>query len=260
MLDNYEEIVQAWKDNPIISIVELNQKLDNFRILFAYNSGKIENSEVSYHDTYEIFKNGKVINYTGDTRAIFEQQNQKMCYEFLAPKIVEQDKIDLDLIKEVHFLLTQGTFDTHRYLDNDERPGQFKKHAYVVGMNEVGAEPEEVPELLTELIEEIYEVGGNFDVLKAAAYFHAKFEYLHPFSDGNGRVGRTLLNYYLLTNDYPPLIVYEEDKIEYYKALQQYDELEELDDLYQFLKFETVKTWQKKQKKERPKKINDFLN
>ena len=46
MLDKYEEIVQAWKDNPIISIVELNQKLDNFRILFAYNSGKIENSEV----------------------------------------------------------------------------------------------------------------------------------------------------------------------------------------------------------------------
>ena len=127
-------------------------------------------------------------------------------------------------------------------------------------MNEVGAEPEEVPELLTELIEEIYEVGGNFDVLKAAAYFYAKFEYLHPFSDGNGRVGRTLLNYYLLTNDYPPLIVYEEDKIDYYKALQQYDELEELNDLYQFLRFETVKTWPKKQKKERPKKINDFLN
>ena len=69
-----------------------------------------------------------------------------------------------------------------------------------------------------------------------------------------------MLNYYLLTNDYPPLIVYEEDKIDYYNALQQYDELEELDDLYQFLRFETVKTWPKKQKKERPKKINDFLN
>lgn len=87
-MDKCEEIVLAWKDNPIISMSELNQKLDNFRILFAYNFGKIENSEVSCHDTYEILENGKVINYTGDTRAIFEQQNQKLCYEFLAPKIV----------------------------------------------------------------------------------------------------------------------------------------------------------------------------
>lgn len=86
--------------------------------------------------------------------------------------------MDLDLIKEVHFL-TQGLFDTRRYLGNDERPRQFKKHDHVVGMNEVGAEPEEIPGLLTELIEEIYEVSDNFDVLRAAAYLYAKFEYLH---------------------------------------------------------------------------------
>ena len=56
MLDKYEEIVQAWKDNPIISIVELNQKLDNFRILFAYNSGKIENSEAVSYTHLDVYK------------------------------------------------------------------------------------------------------------------------------------------------------------------------------------------------------------
>ncbi|KJS89955.1 Fic family protein, partial [Desulfosporosinus sp. BICA1-9] len=85
--------------------------------------------------------------------------------------------------------------------------------------------------------------GGN--VLKAAAYLHARFEYIHPFADGNGRVGRTLLNYFLMTHDHPPLIVYDEDKRMYYECLQKYDEVEELNSLCEFLKYETEKTWKK---------------
>ncbi len=83
------------------------------------------------------------------------------------------------------------------------------------------------------------------NVLKAASYFHARFEFIHPFADGNGRVGRTLMNYYLMTHNHPPLIVYDEDKRIYYECLQKYDEAEELDSLYEFLKYETQKTWEK---------------
>ena len=62
-----------------------------------------------------------------------------------------------------------------------------------------------------------------------------RFENIHPFADGNGRVGRTLLNYWLMINDYPPAIVYEEDRRAYYDALQVYDEQEDLTPLVQFL-------------------------
>ncbi|MGE9963813.1 Fic family protein [Fusicatenibacter saccharivorans] len=48
---------------------------------------------------------------------------------------------------------------------------------------------------------------------------HLRFEEIHPFAGGNGRVGRTLLNYYLMTHDYPPMILYSEDKRTYYMAL-----------------------------------------
>jgi len=101
------------------------------------------------------------------------------------------------------------------------------------------------------------------DVLKAAAYFHARFEHIHPFADGNGLVGRTLMNYYLMTHNHPPLIVYNEDKRMYYECLQKYDETENLNPLYEFLKYETEKTWEKtlaifEGKKPDHKRLSDF--
>lgn len=68
----------------------------------------------------------------------------------------------------------------------------------------------------------------------------------HPFADGNGRVGRTLLNYYLMTHDYPPTILYDEDKETYYMALTVFDKSGQFTGFEQFLKEQTVKTWSKR--------------
>ena len=75
----------------------------------------------------------------------------------------------------------------------------------------MGYAPEEVEEAISELVEELAEIGDKANILKAAAYFHARFEYIHPFADGNGRVGRTLLNYFLMTHGEPPVIIYDEE-------------------------------------------------
>lgn len=237
----YKETVNVWREKPITTVADLEKRLDNFRVLFAYHSGKIENSEITYHDTREIFENGKVLSFTGTPRTLFEQQNQKLCYEYLKDKIVKQEPLTEELVCEVHRILTAGTFDEHRFLDNGERPGEYKKHDYVTGRNEVGAAAEDVSGEIEELLSEINSFDG--DVLKAATYFHAVFENIHPFADGNGRVGRTLLNYFLLTNNHPPLIVYDEDKSLYYEALEKYDTEENLKPLYEFLRYETEKTW-----------------
>ncbi|MCD8106044.1 MAG: Fic family protein [Lachnospiraceae bacterium] len=81
---------------------------------------------------------------------------------------------------------------------------------------------------LEELLEEVKEEEGK-DVMAIAAYFHLRFEEIHPFADGNGRLGRTLLNYYLMTHDYPPLVLFEEDKKTYYMALTVFDKTGEID-------------------------------
>ena len=243
-MDQYSRAVELWKSFKISSASDLDKYLDSFRILFAFHSGKIENDEITYNDTREIFENGRVVSYTGSPRALFEQQNQKLCYEFLKDKILQKEPLIVELVREIHRILTGGTYDERRYVENEERPGEFKKHDFVTGIHDVGSAADTVERDLTELISEINEYEGN-DVLKAAAYLHAKFEFIHPFADGNGRVGRTLMNYYLMTHDHPPLIVYDEDKRLYYKCLQKYDEAEELNPLYEYLKYETEKTWGK---------------
>ena len=243
-MDKYAEALDLWQSHHIASAANLDKYLDSFRVLFAFHSGKIENVDITYHDTREIFETGLVLNYTGNPRALFEQQNQKLCYEVLKDKIIKKEPLSVEVIKEIHKVLTSGTYDERRYIKNEERPGEFKKHDYVTGLHEVGSSAEDVESDLTELITEVNEYGGH-DVLKAATYLHAKFEFIHPFADGNGRVGRTLLNYYLMVNNHPPLIVYDEDKRLYYESLQKYDEDEELSALYEFLKYQVEKTWEK---------------
>lgn len=243
-MDKYEQGIALWQSYKIESTGDLDKYLDSFRILFAFHSGRIENEEITYHDTREIFENNKVSNYTGSPRALLEQQNQKLCYEVLKAKIVKKEPLSIELIKEIHKILISGTYDEHRYIVNNERPGEFKKHDYVTGIYEVGSAVENVESDLTELIIETNDYKGE-DILKAAVYLHARFEFIHPFADGNGRVGRTLMNYYLMINNHPPLIIYDEDKRLYFECLQKYDEAEELKPLYEFIKYEAEKTWER---------------
>lgn len=243
-MDEYAQIVRLWQQYAIGTEADIDLRLDSFRVLFAYHSGKIENPEISYHDTREIFENGRVVNFTGSPRAIFEQRNQKLCYDFLKPRILAREPITIELVKETHAILTAGTYDENRYIQQGERPGAFKKHDYVTGIEEVGSLPEDVEHDMQELLAALQDFAGK-DPLKIGTYFHVRFEYIHPFADGNGRVGRTLLNYLLMTRDHPPLIVYDEDKRDYYAALEEYDRNEDYQPMYAFLKRETIRTWEK---------------
>ena len=237
---NYNEIVEKWQNNVVSNKGELMAKMQNFRIIFAYNSNRIENPETTYHDTREILENGKVVNFTGDIRTIFEIQNQKECFDFLVNKILNKEPITKELILQTHEKLMKGCYDETRYLKG-ERPGSFKKHEYVIG-DDVGELPENVENEIDFLCNELKENEGK-DPLKIATYLHLNFEQIHPFADGNGRLGRTLLNYYLMIHDYPPTIIYNEDKDVYFMALEVFDRTGQINGFEKFLQEQTEKTW-----------------
>ena len=240
-MSNYEKAVRLWQKKNIQTDAELSETLNGHSIAFAYHSGKIENERVTYHDTREIFEHDGVTGYTGDLRTLFEIRNAKEAYELFLCAFRDRRPLDESLILEFQFQLTNNTYDTRRW-QLGERPGEYKKHDYVTGKNEIGATPEDVPEEMAELLDELQEVKSE-KILTAAAYFHAKFENIHPFADGNGRTGRLLMNYLLLFWDHPPIIIHEEDRRAYYDALEKFDEDQELAPLTAFLREQTVKTW-----------------
>lgn len=241
---NYEAVIKKWQEKTLNDTSDIDLMLHNFRILFAYHSGKIENDNINYHDTREIFENGKVSNYTGDIRTLFEQQNQKDCYEMLKAPIINKQPLSIELVKKIHFELSKGTYDERRFAKG-EKPGEFKKNDYVVGYFDVGSDAVNVERDLTELLEEVNAYQGK-QIIKVAAYLHAGFENIHPFADANGRVGRTIMNYYLMINNHPPIVIFDEDRKEYYQALEAFDKKEELEPLVSFLKGQLEKTWKKR--------------
>ncbi len=66
-LERYNQVLELWKSYDIKSSSDLDQFLDSFHILFAYHSGRIETAEITYHDTRDIFENGRVSGFTGNT-------------------------------------------------------------------------------------------------------------------------------------------------------------------------------------------------
>ena len=95
------------------------------------------------------------------------------------------------------------------------------------------------------------------DPIIVAAVMGFAFVFLHPFADGNGRVGRTLMNYYFMTHDHPPLIIFEDNKDTYYAALAVFDKIGKLDGFKLFLQEQTVRTW--KRENMRRKNLNAYL-
>ena len=244
----YDKAVNLWQSKEIKTDAELAEALNGHSIAFAYHSGRIENDHVTFNDTREIFEHDGVTSYTGDLRTLFEIRNAKDANEFLLTAFSKRLPMDEKLLSEFQFRLTQNTYDTRRW-QLGERPGEYKKHDYVTCKAEIGASPEDVQKEISELLSGLNADIPEEKVLTAAAYFHAKFENIHPFADGNGRTGRLAMNYYLLLKNHPPVIVHEEDRKEYYSALEAWDENQELDPLIDFLKDQTVKTWEKQLKR-----------
>lgn len=242
-MTDYEKAVRWWQSRKITTDAELAEALNGHSILFAYHSGKIENENITYHDTREIFEHDGVTSYTGDLRTLFEIRNAKDANELLLTAFNEKRPLDEDLIKQFQRRLTLNTYATRRY-QLGERPGEYKRHDYVTGREEIGAAPEDVGEEMNELLLELHGVEAK-NALTAAAYFHVKFENIHPFADGNGRAGRLAMNYLLLLLDHPPVIIHEEDRKDYYAALEAWDAAQDLDRMKEFLKEQTVKAWEK---------------
>ena len=178
----------------------------------VYNSNAIENSTLSLEDTEKILAGGSIARKV-NVREVYEAKNLAKLTESLLEK--NKSLLHIKLILSFHKTLLTNI--------DDNIAGRFRigKEWVRVG-NHLGANPQFVPKLMQELVDN-YNQNKISYFLDAVAYFHAEFETIHPFVDGNGRMGRVIINLHLMNLGFPPIIIQNKSKhTEYYTLFTKY--------------------------------------
>ncbi|MGI0141616.1 MAG: Fic family protein [Candidatus Micrarchaeales archaeon] len=189
---------------------DIKDMLDRFVANFTYDSNAIEGNSLTLKDVGMVLFENKVI-AGKDLREIYETKNsRKVAEDIFNGKF----KIDHESIIKMHKMLMK---------DIDERTGYKTFPNYIFGRQIKTTPPEKVRKDMDSLISFYKESHNMIHPLKVAATFHGRFEGIHPFADGNGRVGRFLINAILVDRGYPPITIRKTRRVAYMSSLEAFD-------------------------------------
>ena len=205
----------------------LENRYESFVSLFTYDSTNIEGNTLTLQETSQLlFEN---ITPRRSLREINEVINHKKAFDFI---LTNKKDISKDLILQLHKLVIQSTLKPE--LEN--QIGKYRTlQVYIRGTNWLPPKPEKVPKEMGSLLSWYSKNKKVLHPLILAAYFHSAFETIHPLVDGNGRVGRLLMNLILHKHKYPMINVPNQKKHIYYKALEDSQLKGDLRGLVKFL-------------------------
>jgi len=229
-----KQIERLNKFNDEIEISHLSEKeWGNFTEDFVYNTNAIEGSTITEEEVPEILhkkkaENEEEIETKGVAKAINYLRKTK-------------EDLSLKLLLKLHKLC---------FNSSKSFAGKFREVDVAVRNSagqilHAGVPKEELKEYLEDFVGWYKENKNKFKPLILSAIMHNQFEHIHPFQDGNGRVGRLLLNFILLRNKYPPINILLEDRTEYYQTLQKYSKEDNLKSTIEFLIKQYKKTFNK---------------
>lgn len=189
------------------------------QIDLTYNSNHIEGSRLTHDQTRYIFETNTIGIEGESVRVddIIETTNHFRCIDLIIDRA--EERLTESLIKELHSILKMGTSDSRKEWFT---VGDYKRLPNEVGGNETTA-PEDVHSEIKALLKEYN--GKKRKSFEDIIYLHQRFEAIHPFQDGNGRVGRLVMFKECLANGYVPFIITEELKMFYYRGLREWNNI-----------------------------------
>ncbi|MBC8323594.1 MAG: Fic family protein [Candidatus Marinimicrobia bacterium] len=180
----------------------------------VYNSNAIENSTLSLDETEKILMQIDLERFISE-RELFEAKNLARVVTYINTK-AKQQELNLDLILILHKMLISNI--------RDEIAGRIRQeNEWVRVGNYIACDPKLIQDKIDEMFIQYYSKPSE-NIIKRIAVFHLTFEHIHPFVDGNGRIGRVLNNYLLIREGYVPINIKFIDRLLYYDAFQEFDE------------------------------------
>ena len=187
-----------------------NLVYSNFAKEFIFNSNNIEGSRIPREKVIEIID-------TGDTRYKNRNEVKEVANSIKAIDYIKSGfKFDVSSVKRLYYILT----DDLTMENGDRYPRGFKKIQNIVG-NSSTTPPDMVETELRDLMAWYRRNRGKTHPLILAFEFHLRYEIIHPFSDGNGRTGRMIMNKILMKEGYFPVIVFQKNKTAYFNVIQK---------------------------------------
>lgn len=188
-----------------------DNRYEAFCSLFTYDSTGIEGNTLTLEETSFLLFHG-ITPKSKDLREINEVINHKRAFDYM---LKHKGDINKEFILELHKLVVANTLKPYLI----SQIGRYRHTQVFIGMH-IPPKPQDVPNKMASLLR-WYSVNKNkLHPLIVASYFHIEFEKIHPFVDGNGRVGRLLMNFILHKNKFPMINIPKKRKFKYYQVLQ----------------------------------------
>ena len=191
---------------------EMERLNEEFTVEYTYNSNAIEGNTLTLRETDLVLRG-----LTIDRKPLkdhMEAVGHKEAFEFVSELVKQNEPLSERIIKQIHFLVLVG--------NKDDRGVYRKVPVRIMGAKHEPVQPYMIEPKMEELLKKFME--GKEHIITKLARFHIEFEGIHPFIDGNGRTGRLLVNLELMKAGYPPIDIKFTDRMEYYKAFDEYHE------------------------------------
>lgn len=192
--------------------------MDDLIVRFSHHSSALENNTISLPETVSILLHDTIPNRMS-LREVYEIDNHRYTMEYLFSEDVLKEEFSLDILLETHSILMDKL--------HHER-GSFKKEGnYIKGADFETARPEETYMLMKQWVDNVnyrMEMASSKEaIFEIVCESHITFERIHPFADGNGRIGRLILNHLLVRNNLASLVIEKEEKERYFFILATQD-------------------------------------
>lgn len=208
LLQLKENALQIRKELP----AEVLSGFDNsFNIEYAHNSTAIEGNTLTLIQTKAIIEEG--LSVGGKLlREIYEVANHAKAFAYVQKCVAEGKPLDEPTVKDIHSLL----------MENIQIGGVYRNvEVRITGAAHKPPAPSEMYRQVKNFFADLT-YRTDLNAIELAAWTHAEFVKIHPFTDGNGRTSRMIMNYQLLSNGFLPVSIAKENRLEYFDALETY--------------------------------------